>query len=313
MFARLPAKRLVAKYNSPMRAVITPAIASNLHLVGDRWSLLILRDLFAGRNRFEALQTHTGAGRATLTRRLNSLMEGELVDRVPYSEGRFEYHLTRKGQGLYAAAMCAWAWEQQFAPTADGGLPGSLIHESCGAPLNPQVICRACEAPLTRAEIRLDPGTNFQEQVLSIQAENGSRRRRNSGPGDDDNMTNIASLVGDRWSILILVAMFFGVARFDEFHRLLGIATNILGARLNRLMEAGVLRKEPYQQNPVRYRYLLSESGEALFGFVMAVWQWAKVWTPEGEAANALAHECGAALVVDVVCASCENSLTLNS
>lgn len=289
-----------------MRSVITPEIASNLHLVGDRWTLLILRDLFAGRSRFEALQTFTGAGRATLTRRLNSLIEAQVIEKAPYGKGRFEYRLMEKGRALYPAALCAWQWERQFAPP-QAALPAGLVHEACGAPLTPCVVCRHCQETLKRSDLALDPGTTFQSQVLQMKTVNNQRRRRVTGMGEDAGLTHIAEIVGDRWTILILVAMYFGVAKFDELNQLLGIATNILGERLNLLHASGVVFKEPYQTNPIRYRYLPSERGEALFGFVMVVWQWARDWAEGGE--NALMHRCGKPLEVAVICGNCASIL----
>lgn len=295
-----------------MRAVITSEIASNLHLVGDRWTLLILRDLFLGRNRFESLQANTGAGRATLTRRLGSLIEGGIIEKSLYSAARYEYLLTAKGRDLYASAMLAWSWEQKFGPD-NHDLPDHLIHDACGEPLMPVCQCAACGEVLELADVHLFDGAGtFEQQILKIGSENKQRRRRQSSNGEDQAMSHIAELVGDRWSILILVAMFFGLTKFDEFLRLLGIATNILGERLNQLVASRVVLKQPYQQNPVRYQYLLSNRGKELYGFVMAVWQWAKHWTNEGEAANGLVHRCGAPLKVKVSCGSCRESLKLN-
>ncbi len=294
-----------------MKAVITPEIAGNLHLVGDRWTLLILRDLFLGRNRFESLQAHTGAGRATLTRRLKSLAEGNIVEKTLYSAARYEYRLTEKGGDLFSAAMLAWYWEQRYVP--DDGLPGRLTHHLCGEALLPAINCAACGDLLSRGDVSLaTDGGSFRQQILQIQTENKQRRRRQSSNGEDHAMAHIAELVGDRWSILILVAMFFGVSKFDEFLNLLGIATNILGDRLNQLVQSQVVVKQAYQQNPIRYHYLLTERGEDLYGFVMAVWQWAKQWTKAGETLNGLMHKCGAPLVVDVSCGSCDKSLKLN-
>ena len=295
-----------------MRAVITPEIAENLHQVGDRWTLLILRDLFLGRHRFEALKTKTGAGRATLTRRLQSLIAADIVRKSPYSAGRHEYLLTSKGTDLYPAAMLAWQWEIKHLPIIEGDLPPKLVHSDCGNPFEPVATCGSCGESLKRGSVSLMPETlSFDTQVLAAQSEK-QRRKRQFSTGEDESMVRIADLVGDRWSILILVAMFFGLSKYDEFLSFLGIATNVLGQRLNQLVSARVVRKEPYQSNPVRYRYLLSDRGEDLYGFIMAVWQWAKVWTKEGESANGLLHSCGEPLVVDVNCSVCQKSLKLN-
>ena len=302
----------LSTYNERMKAVITPQIASNLHLVGDRWTLLILRDLFLGRNRFEALQANTGAGRATLSRRLLSLAEGDMVRKSLYSAARYEYQLTEKGSSLFSAAMLAWRWELKYMAADSSELPTSLVHHLCGKPLFPEARCHSCENILTRSDVRLaDDASTFRQQVMLIQSESKRRKRRQSSNGEDQAMSHIAGLVGDRWSILILVAMFFGMAKFDEFLQLLGIATNILGERLSLLVQYQVVTKQAYQNNPVRYRYLLTERGEDLYGFVMAVWQWAKTWTDVGESENGLVHNCGKPLVVDVSCGACSSSLSL--
>jgi DNA-binding HxlR family transcriptional regulator len=307
-----PHKADCQRYNGVMKAVITPEIAENLHQVGDRWTLLILRDLFLGRNRFETLKAKTGAGRATLTRRLQSLIAADIVGKSLYSAGRYEYLLTTKGRDLFPAAMLAWQWEIKHLPIIEGELPPSLVHSDCGNPFEPIATCEACNQPLLRGSVALMPDTlSFDRQVLAAQSEK-QRRKRQFSAGEDESMVRIADLVGDRWSILILVAMFFGLSKYDEFLGFLGIATNVLGQRLNQLVSARVVRKEPYQNNPVRYRYLLSERGEDLYGFIMAVWQWAKCWTPQGEAANGLLHSCGEPLVVGVNCSACQKSLKLN-
>lgn len=287
-----------------MHAVITPDIAANLHLVGDRWTLLILRDLFLGRHRFDSLQAHTGAGRATLSRRLTSLIEAELVKKIPYGKGRFEYHLTTKSRGLYPAALCAWSWEQRFAEAA-AELPEVLLHDACGKPMRPKAVCHHCQQPIKREDVKLVEGSTFQQQVAQMGSANAQRRRQITRPGEDHSMTQIAEIVGDRWSILVLVAMFFGVSKYDDFLRLLGIATNILGERLNLLQRGEIINKLPYQHNPVRYQYLLTERGEALFAFVIVVWQWARSWAGDMSESDVLVHSCGHGLSVDVVCSEC--------
>ncbi len=296
--------------------MITPGIAENLHLVGDRWTLLILRDLFVGRHRFDQLQAYTGAGRATLTRRLNSLVAADLVVKVPYGKSRSEYQLAEKGRALYPAALCAWAWEHQFAEVGEE-LPQMLVHESCGAELAPKVCCERCGQTLERNDVSLGPDTSLQQQLLHLsdanKNTNANRRRRRATPGDDESMTHITEIVGDRWSILILVAMFFGVAKYDDMLQLLGIATNILGERLNQLLAGKVIEKVPYQKNPVRYRYLLTKRGEALYGFVMTIWQWARDYDREHAGAadpvDILTHRCGKSLLVTVQCGACGDAL----
>ena len=186
-----------------MKAVITSEIAQNLHQVGDRWNLLILRDLFLGRNRFDQLQSHTGAGRATLSRRLQSLLDAEIIRKSPYSAGRHEYLLSDKGRDLFPAAMLAWRWEVTYLPLLAGELPPDLLHQGCGQPLRPRVACAACEVELVRSEVTLAAGArDFDQQVLTAQVANKQRRKRQAAGGRDESMARIAELVGDRIGVI---------------------------------------------------------------------------------------------------------------
>jgi DNA-binding HxlR family transcriptional regulator len=81
-------------------------------------------------------------------------------------------------------------------------------------------------------------------------------------------------LVGERWTILILRDAFLGTRRFDEFQRSLGIARNVLQSRLERLVEAGILRREPYQERPRRFEYRLTAKGVDLWPVIVALLKW---------------------------------------
>lgn len=81
-------------------------------------------------------------------------------------------------------------------------------------------------------------------------------------------------IVGERWTWLIVRDAFLGLKRFDEFRASLGIARNVLGDRLSRLVEEGILVKTPYQERPPRHEYRLTEKGEDLFTALNAIRQW---------------------------------------
>ena len=90
--------------------IINSAIVKGLDVIGDRWSLLILRDAFLGRNRFEQFRRHTGISKASLSRRLDTLIAEDVLYKHAYSSAatRFEYKLTEKGLGLFASSMLCW-------------------------------------------------------------------------------------------------------------------------------------------------------------------------------------------------------------
>ena len=103
-----------------------------------------------------------------------------------------------------------------------------------------------------------------------------------------DNACPIArtlDVVGEWWSLLVVREAFLGRARFEEFLTSLGIARNILAARLATLTERGVLERRPYQDAPPRHEYVLTPKGRSLGPVLAAMIQWGTRWELEGRAA----------------------------
>lgn len=91
-------------------------------------------------------------------------------------------------------------------------------------------------------------------------------------------------LFGDWWTPLVLRQAFWGDLRFADFREHLEIPRAVLSARLSRLCEEGILRKDAYQDNPPRYEYRLTEKGKALWDVLLAMWAWGEEWAwPEGD------------------------------
>ncbi len=134
------------------------SIAATLAAVGDRWTLLILRDLFRGVRRFEHLRSDLGIARNLLTDRLQRLVDLEIVHRVPYQDRpvRHEYRLTAKGADLSPALVALMHWGDRW--YAVDGPPTLLVHDSCGTPLDQAVSCPACHEPVGPQHIRSRPG-----------------------------------------------------------------------------------------------------------------------------------------------------------
>ncbi|MBY6190934.1 helix-turn-helix transcriptional regulator [Microbulbifer agarilyticus] len=287
--------------------LINRAIAGGLDVIGDRWSLLILRDAFLGRRRFEEIRAHTGASRATLTRRLAALVDADVLYRKAYGTGsRVEYRLTATGQELFGASLLAWQWESRWAHGEQ--LPARLRHSVCGSPLHPRAQCRACAEEVTLDSVDWDlPAAGLEPQFEELRSIGGQRRvRAEQATGSDRDLATVSNLIGDRWTLLILIAAFFGVRRYDDYARHLSIASNILTQRLRFLVEAEVLERISYQQNPPRYEYRLAPRGRDLYPLVMVMRQWAEQRLPPDQRPLALRHKgCGQPLVIDVVCGEC--------
>ena len=119
--------------------------------------------------------------------------------------------------------------------------------------------------------------------------------------------------VGERWSLLIVRDVFLGLRRFDEMQANLGIARNVLQARLTKLIDEGVLERRLYEQRPPRYEYRLTEKGLDLWPTMVALMQWGDRYaTPPGGPAVLLEHrDCGGAVDEHRVCAKCGAKLTM--
>ncbi len=116
--------------------------------------------------------------------------------------------------------------------------------------------------------------------------------------------------VGDRWTLLILRAMFRGIYRFNEIEADLGIAKNMLSTRLGRLVDNGVAEKVAYQDRPVRYEYRLTDKGRALSPVLIALMHWGDEWRTDGHHDNVLVHDaCGTPIEHAVRCNSCATDI----
>ncbi len=114
------------------------------------------------------------------------------------------------------------------------------------------------------------------------------------------------SIVGDRWSFLIVRAALRGVRRFDEFVEDLGIARPVLTDRLKRLSNHGVLTKRIYQEHPKRYEYRLTEAGLALSPALVALVRWSEDYVPGVHPSTTLVHgPCGTELEQAFWCRTC--------
>lgn len=115
------------------------------------------------------------------------------------------------------------------------------------------------------------------------------------------------SVVGDRWTLLILRDCFMKIRRFEEFHARLGIGRPILTERLNKLVKHFVLTKVAYQQNPTRYEYRLTEKGLDLYPIIMAMVHWGDVHMGDRKGRPVLHHHitCGHEFDPVTTCSVC--------
>lgn len=141
-------------------AELNCSIARTLAVIGDRWTLLVLRDAFSGVRRFEHFQTNLKVTRHLLADRLKKLEREGILRRAPYGERpvRYEYRLTDKGLDLYPIIVSLLKWGDKH--TADGDRPVELMHRNCGGPASPKLVCGTCGEELKPRDVqgRVKPG-----------------------------------------------------------------------------------------------------------------------------------------------------------
>lgn len=123
------------------------SIARALSVIGDRWTLLVIREAFMRTRRFEDFQRLTKAPRPILADRLRSLVDDGILERRPYGNhpDRYEYRLTAKGLDLYPVIVSLMRWGDEWMPD-DGGQPVVLRHKQCGHEIHPELACPECGA-----------------------------------------------------------------------------------------------------------------------------------------------------------------------
>ena len=118
--------------------------ARALEVVGERWTLLILRDAFLGVTRFDGFARKLGISENVLARRLDTLCDAGVLRRRPYQGRRCDYVLTDRGRGLFPVIVGLMAWgDEHLAPA---GPPALLRHGSCGGPIAAGAHCERCGA-----------------------------------------------------------------------------------------------------------------------------------------------------------------------
>jgi DNA-binding HxlR family transcriptional regulator len=135
------------------------SIARTLEIVGERWTVLILRDVFLGLRRFDDIRDDLGIARNVLAARLERLVAEEILVKAPYQERprRHEYRLTEKGADLWPVLFELLAWGDRHAPAAQGP-PVVLRHRGCGGHVGAGRVCERCAAQVAGRDVKAELG-----------------------------------------------------------------------------------------------------------------------------------------------------------
>lgn len=140
------------------------SIAKALEVVGERWTLLIVRDVMGGNRRFDELQKGLGIARNVLAARLERLVDEDILERRPYQESppRYEYFLTEKGLDLWPALIALLGWGDRHTAYPEGP-PMLIVHKECGGPVSDRGVCESCGKVLNARDARALPGPGLAQ------------------------------------------------------------------------------------------------------------------------------------------------------
>jgi DNA-binding HxlR family transcriptional regulator len=135
------------------------SLAKSLEVVGERWSLLIVRDVMSGNRRFSGIQGNLGIARNVLSARLQRLLDEDILERRAYQESppRYEYFLTEKGLDLWPTLIALMHWGDRHSAGPEGP-PLRVVHKGCGGDVSDRGICETCGEVLGARDAKAVPG-----------------------------------------------------------------------------------------------------------------------------------------------------------
>ena len=141
------------------------SMARTLSVIGDRWTLMVLRDCFVGVRRFEQFEASLGITRHVLADRLKKLVDEGVLTKVPYGEApvREEYRLTERGFDLYPVMLSIVQWGDRHMAD-ERGAPIVRRHKTCGHVVEGRMVCSDCGELLDARDLTVEPGPGFTPQ-----------------------------------------------------------------------------------------------------------------------------------------------------
>lgn len=150
----------------------TCTIARATVLVGDEWTIMILREMFLGNRRFDEFLRQTGMSSHLLSQRLKKLEAEGIACRIAYSQHppRYEYRLTEMGRELWPVVISLKQWGDRW--LSDGRTPVKLVHSACGAVTEPIMTCSECGEPIDAHETKARLSKAFAAERQSARKQN---------------------------------------------------------------------------------------------------------------------------------------------
>ncbi len=296
------------------------AAQSAVAVLGDVWTLRILRTIFRGKRRYGDFVNAFGVSRAVLTNRLGKLIGHGVLVRDASDGGHPQYRLSESGLDLWSLFLAMWLWEQDWGTAKDPDswapdLPrSSVVHLGCGQAMRPVLLCDNCQGEVRPFDTRLFapelPADGAAQAQSEVDRSSAFRRARGAGASPSSGNTRLSRVVGDRWNSVIVGAAFRGTRLFSQFEGELGIGPAQLSDRLAELQRLDILNARTYAG--ARQEYRLTKAGLALFPMVLELMRWANQWLmqPQPQLRLHLQHvPCGQSLTAHWHCSHCRETL----
>lgn len=283
-----------------------------LSVLGDGWVFRVLRHAFLGVSRFDEFHGVDGINRRTLSKVLKQLLEEGIFYAKPYQYKplRQEYKLTDKGLALLPTMLMLRTWYSRWGDPAHATPYNAfdIRHRNCGKLFTPRMVCLHCRDEVSIRQVHY-------EVVSGASGGEAMRPSRHRWSGDEtepaDGRATLLHSITDRWSHLILGAIFIGRHSYTAIRQELGIASGVLAHRLALLHERGFISKRRTRPKVERYTYHLTPMSRDVFRVTLTLMQWSREWLSQARSWSVIEYHvsCGERLVAAVVCSECGETL----
>lgn len=301
---------------SPVEPISTGApnaLSRGFGVLGDEWTLFLLRFALLGHRRYTEFSTRMPISHAVLSGRLEGLVKAAMMERHEYQQRppRAEYVLTDSGRATWPILAAIWGWERTWVDEHSYETP-PMRHLECGQEITPVLVCRECHQPVIAPDLDTvwGPSGGWRSSVPEV-----ATRRRSSTRGTAVGHSfypDTMAIFGNRWSWALMGAAFLGVRRFGEFESALGLPPSLLSGRLSTLREHGIIDQVTAGSSSAeRPEYRLTEKGLAFFPVIAMTIDWAERWfdTGEGPALIQTHRACGSRFHGVLACNRCDQDL----
>lgn len=277
------------------------SLSETIDVLSDTWTYLIIREAFFGAKKFAEFQKALNIPRATLSKRLAKLEKDKIFARAKNTSAKEHkpYYLTERGIDLYPITLGMMRFGDKW--LTEGTPPLALFHKPCRSWASPRVVWQETGELVDARHIRVRIPKNYWTR----RSDKVVRQRRATWDGSVQgarpcSVERMLSIVGDRWTFLILQEFFHGNRRFDDFIKNLMIGPAILTGRLNNLLRAGFIEKIPTGNG-----YHLTEMGLDIYGPMILMKIWGERWLRKNKKDFDFLDTSNRSLTPVAVCSAC--------